>query len=507
MRSGFLVQGDVRAALEGDRTKPGGVSPRTSVPPRSSLAQPLRGWGKNEGSFHHPGADAARLDSVAPVRGLELAGCCGCGVRGATVVAGSCGCWVCRLWPRRWCGSSAIAGPGPSWFASSGRSRRVMPARPGAGSIGWRCWAWAGSKPSTGAAPARRRRGTSIAALAIWGRIAPGTSRYANATLRRARLAIDRGRFAVAEETLERTRDVFPAGSPAFAMRANLLQQLDLFTGQFDDLRRRVRDEWTSTARTGELLQKHFLLGNTRSFPVDALRMRLEEAGRAAPEDDRVWLGKANLATRTAQFGEADAWLKRCLERRPEDPAVWRARLEWAMASDRLPDAVEAARHLPADGLEPESLLSLRAWLAARVGDPHAERAALQRWLEHVPGEPRAVARADRAGRAVRPGRRGCRPPPPQGRARSDQRRLSYGPDQQRRSHRSLRRAGAARRDARSLVRGARLVDPGPQPIDPCRRGPRRVRPDRPRRAGAEIHRAAALRAPRRAPWPTRWPT
>ena len=72
---------------------------------------------------------------------------------------------------------------------------------------------------------------------------------------------------------------------------------------------------------------------------------------------------------------------------------MWRGWLDWAMASDRLADAVEAARHLPADGLEPEALLSHRAWLAARVGDPRAERIALQQWLEHVPGEPQAVAR------------------------------------------------------------------------------------------------------------------
>ena len=51
------------------------------------------------------------------------------------------------------------------------------------------------------------------AALALWGRIPAGSSRFANATLRRARLAIDRGRLAVAEATLERTRGVFPPGS------------------------------------------------------------------------------------------------------------------------------------------------------------------------------------------------------------------------------------------------------------------------------------------------------
>ena len=129
-----------------------------------------------------------------------------------------------------------------------------------------------------------------------------GAPRFANATLRRARLAIDRGRLAVAEEALERSRGAFPRGSPAFAMRENLSQQLDLFMGRSDELRRRIRDEWDGSGHEAEILHKHFLLDNARSYPLVALRSRLEEAGRVAPEDDRVWLGKANLATRTARI-------------------------------------------------------------------------------------------------------------------------------------------------------------------------------------------------------------
>ncbi len=116
-----------------------------------------------------------------------------------------------------------------------------MPARPGAGWTGWRCWASAGSRRTTGGAPARRQKGDVDDALAIWGRIAPGTSRYANATLRRARLAIDRGRFAVAEETLERARGAFPPGSTARDLHEIMLQQIYLFTSRDDELRRRKR--------------------------------------------------------------------------------------------------------------------------------------------------------------------------------------------------------------------------------------------------------------------------
>jgi hypothetical protein len=121
--------------------------------------------------------------------------------------------------------------------------------------------------------------------------------------------------------------------------------------------------------------------------------VRLDEAGRTAPEDDRVWLGRAYLAIRTGQFPEADRWLGKCLARRPQDPVVWRARLEWATASDHLAEAVEAMRHLPAERFPPEQLLALRAWLAARLGDEGAEAAALAEWLARVPGDGRALAR------------------------------------------------------------------------------------------------------------------
>ena len=234
-----------------------------------------------------------------------------------------------------------------------------------------------------------------------------------------------------------------------------------------------------------EILRKHFLVGNARSYPLDALRSRLEDAGRLAPDDDRVWLGKANLAIRTAQFAEAEDWLKRCLGRRPEDPAIWRARLEWAMATDRVADAVEALRHLPADRLTPEALLSTRAWLAARLGDARAEQDAVTRWLERVPGEfmavDRLIALKTQAGQAEEV----VGAPPPQGGARPGQRRLS--PDAGRAGpRRAFRRAGPAGGDPGPMVRGARLVDARLARVGRLGRGPRGPGPHRSHRARSE---------------------
>jgi hypothetical protein len=229
------------------------------------------------------------------------------------------------------------------------------------------------------------------AALAIWAGIPASSSWYMTTTLRRARLALDHGRLAEVEEALEHAS--FSRGSPASKIREQQLQHVYFFSGRSDDLRRRKHEEWSSAKNKAEVLRTHWQIDEPKASPLRVIQSRLEEAGRKAPDDDRVWLGRANLAIRTAQFAEADAWLKRCLARRPEDPAVWRARLEWAMNSDRLAEAVEAMRHVPVERIEPEQLLSFRAWLAAHYGDERAEQAALTQWLDRVPGDTKALSR------------------------------------------------------------------------------------------------------------------
>ncbi len=228
-------------------------------------------------------------------------------------------------------------------------------------------------------------------ALATWGRIRPGSIRFPNAVLRRARLAIDQGRLALAEETLQ---DVsFPVGSPACELHEIMLQQVYLFTGRSDELRRRKEKEWLTSGNKADILRKHWQIDEVRSFPAGALQFRLEEAGRRAPDDARVWLGRAYLAVGSAKFAEASTWLQKCLSQHPDDPAVWHARLEWAIASDQVAEAVEAMDHLSLDEIGPDNLLRIRAWLAARRNDGSAEQAALTKLLAIVPGDTRAVAR------------------------------------------------------------------------------------------------------------------
>ena len=99
--------------------------------------------------------------------------------------------------------------------------------------------------------------------------------------------------------------------------------------------------------------------------PVEAIRAFLDRAARRAAEDDRVWLGKAILAIQTGSYAEAARWLDACQRRRPEDVPVWRARLNWARATNQVEVVRQAAEHLPRAGSSPALVQDLAAWLAA----------------------------------------------------------------------------------------------------------------------------------------------
>jgi tetratricopeptide (TPR) repeat protein len=128
-------------------------------------------------------------------------------------------------------------------------------------------------------------------------------------------------------------------------------------------------------------------------IPDETVRATLEQAGQVAPDDDRIWLWKANRAIRTKSYDEAARWLDRCLERRPQDVAVWQARLDWAVATHRVAVAREALKHLPAAESNPAQVEKLAAWFAAQRGDDETERKS----LEHlIAADPTDFAALDR---------------------------------------------------------------------------------------------------------------
>jgi tetratricopeptide (TPR) repeat protein len=214
------------------------------------------------------------------------------------------------------------------------------------------------------------------------------------------------GRLAEAEQQF--LAAVEAAGSRSIEARKRLAEVLWL-EGRLDEVRALAQDIGRAARDAGEtgeaeaILRFHLAL-NLNPSPVDRVRDALEQAAARSPEDDRVWLGRANLAIRGGRLAEAGSWLEACLRQRPDDPAVWRARLEWALVTDQVGEARAALKHLHGGELPPGRVPELRAWFATHRGDTETARRALENAVAIDPGNLAALERlavlAAEAGRA-----------------------------------------------------------------------------------------------------------
>ncbi len=247
-----------------------------------------------------------------------------------------------------------------------------------------------------------RMLGHPESALAAWGRIPDGTKRAALAALSSGRLALGLGRYRLGEACLLRASR---AGGDVADEAWRFLEFLYETSGRRDEHRAIVQMRAEQAADPSKILRVLWSIERD-PYPVDGITVALAKARQSAPDDDLVWLAWANLAIRTGRFDEAGAWLDRCERARPDDPAVWSARLEWAKAVDRPDEVRRAAAHLPASGKLRATILATRAWLAARDGDREAERSALEAILAPEPAHDAALERlADLAAQAGEPGK------------------------------------------------------------------------------------------------------
>src|SRR5262249_43492065 len=153
-----------------------------------------------------------------------------------------------------------------------------------------------------------------------------------------------------AEEALEAARRL---NSPEVDRALNRLYR---FEGRVGDVRRLLRESWGRADDPAAVLKELWLLDKSPQ-PAEAWQRALE---RADNNDDRVWLGRASLATLTGRYDEAAKWLDSCASRRPNDPAVWRARLDLARARGDVGAVWQAVAHVPADALSDDERLALR---------------------------------------------------------------------------------------------------------------------------------------------------
>ena len=221
------------------------------------------------------------------------------------------------------------------------------------------------------------------AALKAWRRVPAGATEVTLSTLSRARLALELGQYRLSETCLESLRS--KQGEVGDEAR-RLLEWLYWITGQWDEHRALVR-QYLERAQDPALALRALWSSEFDYYPVGDVTRTLTTAHARAPDDDRVWLGLANLALRQGRFDEAGHWLTRCEQAAPDDPAVLRCRLDWAEAAGRPEDVARLASRLPASALTPERLLRLRAWLASVNGDRQAERSVVEQLVALRPSD------------------------------------------------------------------------------------------------------------------------
>jgi tetratricopeptide (TPR) repeat protein len=224
-------------------------------------------------------------------------------------------------------------------------------------------------------------------ALAAWAKVLPASPSFPQAALLLATHSMIRGKYTPAENAL-----VAALARPDEHLRYDLertLSRLYAREGRPEDIRRVLRASWCRSPDPAGVLKELWQLDHS-PMPVEVWQRNLDVADN---EDDRVWLGRANQAILTGRFATAAAWLDRALQRRPDDPVVWRSRLALARATDDVDGLRAAAAHLSEGDLEAGEVRSIRAWLAGRLGDLSLERRELDALTREKPGDARAIER------------------------------------------------------------------------------------------------------------------
>jgi tetratricopeptide (TPR) repeat protein len=243
-------------------------------------------------------------------------------------------------------------------------------------------------------------RGRIPAADAAWARVVPGSAFSERAIRGRLRLFHRAGQYAAAERLINHA--AADRRNDRTALRVLLVPMFSEL-GLIEEAGRLIEDRWAHLNASGEgalepaikLLLMHIGLTWTTT-PVENVRATIEQAARLAPDDDRLWLGRANLAIRTGAYDEAGRWLDDCRRLRPDDVPVWRARLNWGIATNRIDVVQTALKHLPVAEGTPAQVARLRAWLAAGRRDAAAERRELERLLAIDPADRTALDRLAR---------------------------------------------------------------------------------------------------------------
>ncbi len=228
--------------------------------------------------------------------------------------------------------------------------------------------------------------GRNEAALAAWGRVSSGSVRAAAATVGRSRLLRAMGRLSEAEVVL---RDAWRPGDPAVQEVARELETIARIEGRKLDARSIIVQSWYGSNDPSLVIKRLFTLDEVTNMPTDFIRQALAPALEA--DDDRAWLGQANLALWEGRLDDASRLLAQCRKRNPDDQPVWVATLNLAMATGDFTLGKAAVGHIRSQPFLGAEILHIQAWLAGGEGSPQREAKLLEATLEQDPGN--ALAR------------------------------------------------------------------------------------------------------------------
>ena len=240
-------------------------------------------------------------------------------------------------------------------------------------------------------------------------RVTPGSSFFSRAVSDHLSLLVATGRYATAEQMVNEAADDPWVNGPSLRI---LLVPLFTQQGRLEDAQRLIEDRWQHLHETGEEATELAVNLGRLSLdlrwtptPVEPLRAELDRVAALSPNDDRIWLGQANLALRTASLAAAGACsttasmpARRCpCVASPSQVGDGRGSLRSRAASSVASGAGE---------LTPPQTDRVHAWLAASEGDRSAEQRALDRVVAADPGDLAAWKRlADLARQDRRPDR------------------------------------------------------------------------------------------------------
>ena len=220
----------------------------------------------------------------------------------------------------------------------------------------------------------------------------PADSPFAgHAAMLRARLVLKRDRFAEAEELLPIAMRA--QGPHAIEARETLVHLFNL-QGRFAEVRRLVEDAWDTYPDRIGLLRQLASLDSINPEPIEVIRPALESAAaRGRPTTTGSgWAGPTSRSVPGNSSRPGRGSTTACA-RRPDDAAVWKGRLDLAMATGDVAGARKAFERLLPDRVPAAELLAVPAWFAAQSGDSERERQALEELLERAPGRGPAVER------------------------------------------------------------------------------------------------------------------